>query len=981
MRSLIGSIVDRTPVPLTSRRTPGASSSGLGRLFHRDDRTRQLDAMGSVGTLFSIVNRTSTATAKLNWRLWVKASSGRDEDRVEVTSHAALDRWNHPNNFFDRAGFVESVQQHIDLTGEGWPLIAYDKRVRLPIELWFARPDRMRPVCSPTEYIIGYVYTDPDGVEVPLALDEADLIKMPNPGDPYRGMGPVQALLVDLDSVKYSAEWNRNFFINSAEPGGIIEVEKRLSDDDFDEMRVRWAEQHKGVANAHRVGIIEQGKWVNRTFTMRDMQFAELRNVSREIIREAYGIASFMTGLDNVPNRATADTALTMFDMWLTVPRADRWKGWLNNDFLPRYGSTTRGLEFDYDNPVGEDREAVNAERDSKANSARALVEAGYDGTSVAQALELPEELIWVKPAPVPAQLGGQPAPEDGAAAADDPSVPVDAWGALVDRLTTPARGHLEFFDLDTPPADVQPASEQLLNDDELPDISHVAASTDAAIAALLAHWATISDAQKAELLAQIEDSAAHGNLSDLTGLVVDTDAATSALVAAMTALAAIAARQVVEEAAAQGVSIHPAQPRSSELGATAAVTTALLASELKTTAARAALRANGPSVPAARVVDAVRGALADLSPASAATQLGGALHGTVNATRVVTLLAADPVGDIYAHEMNDRNTCRPCGAIAGQLIGHTNDLTAVEKLYPAGLFGGYVDCEGGPRCRGTVVAVWHGDKPPAQPGFEQALPAVPRAGQPFQRSTEGIADLVRTVREAKRDSTQWTKLAGGQASETRFGVTANGNQVVHKRPPSWGDAADSKHQADAEQLTALMARKLGARTAGVYRDSVDSVWMQYVKGKTTGELEDERGRAFAAEQEARIASMGGKRLGLLDVLSGNLDRNPGNMIVDSRGQLIGIDHGSAWVQHVLGEAPGLRGVASGRAGEPIWNFVQNGQWIDNPLTSGDVETLRGRLEDLRPDFEHVGRGDWLDWSLGMLDQLAPHATGKRSML
>src|SRR5206468_3445588 len=110
----------------------------------------------------------------------------------------------------------------------------------------------------------------------------------------------------------------------------------------------------------------------------------------------------------------------------------------------------------------------------------------------------------------------------------------------------------------------------------------------------------------------------------------------------------------------------------------------------------------------------------------------------------------------LYAHEMNDTHTCAPCGAVSGTLIGHTNDLTATESLYPAGLFGGYVGCEGGPRCRGTVVAVWHGERGPAE---EPAIPAplaVPKAGKPYQQSTDGIADLVRTVRASRAGDTQW---------------------------------------------------------------------------------------------------------------------------------------------------------------------------------------------------------------------------------
>ena len=391
MRSLIGGIGDaltnKSPVPYSGR------SSGLSLpFFSRNDREALMSAMGSVGTLFSIVNRTSTATAQVNWRLWRKAKSGKREDRVEVTSHLALDIWNRPNPFYTRQLLVESEQQHIDLTGEGWLVVARNPSMRsIPLELWPVRPDRIAPVPHPTDYLSGYVYTGPDGEQVPLERDEVIHLRMPSPLDPYRGMGPVQSILTDLDSTRYSAEWNRNFFMNSAEPGGIIEVDRRMDDGEFNEMRARWNEQHKGVANAHRVAILEAGKWVDRKFSQRDMQFVELRGVARDVIREAFGMPKFAVGDVEDVNRASADASAAWFAEMLTTPRLERFKQALNSSFLPMFGTAGQGLEFDFDDPIPPNAEATDRERDSRAKAARDLVEAGYHPDDVADAIGLPK--------------------------------------------------------------------------------------------------------------------------------------------------------------------------------------------------------------------------------------------------------------------------------------------------------------------------------------------------------------------------------------------------------------------------------------------------------------------------------------------------------------------------------------------------------------------------------------------------------------
>src|SRR3546814_4133346 len=80
-----------------------------------------------------------------------------------------------------------------------------------------------------------------------------------------------------------SLDYNRNFFINGAGPGGIIEFPEELDDDEWRRFKRRWDSSHQGVANAHKVATLEGGaKWVERNYTYKDMQFAELTNVRSE---------------------------------------------------------------------------------------------------------------------------------------------------------------------------------------------------------------------------------------------------------------------------------------------------------------------------------------------------------------------------------------------------------------------------------------------------------------------------------------------------------------------------------------------------------------------------------------------------------------------------------------------------------------------------------------------------------------------------
>lgn len=415
MRSPVGALVsaftNRTPVPYTPRR-----QGVLASLTSRSDASAHLDAMGNVGTLFAIVDRVSEAVSQSEWKLYRKPVDGRrvyapghEHERREVTRHLALDVLNRPNPFYTRQVFLETGQQHFELTGEQRWLVTRDGGSPWPSELWPMRPDRVEPVPHPTDFLAGYIYHGPDGEKIPLGVDEVIWIRRPHPADPYRGIGPVQSLLADLDATRYSAEWNRNFFLNSAEPGGVIEMPEELGDREFNQLRDRWNEQHKGVGNAHRVAILEKGKWVDRKFTQRDMQFAELRNVSREVIREAFAFPKPLLGTVDDVNRANAEAGEVVFARWLIKSRLERIKQALNEYFLPMFGAAAEGVEFDYCSPIPADRDADNDELTAKVNAATALMNAGGVPASVLDALGLPDiEFRDPPPRAVPPVVPGE---------------------------------------------------------------------------------------------------------------------------------------------------------------------------------------------------------------------------------------------------------------------------------------------------------------------------------------------------------------------------------------------------------------------------------------------------------------------------------------------------------------------------------------------------------------------------------------------
>lgn len=674
LRTLTGRILAPTakaPVPYEGRnRTWG------GRLFGaHTDAEAQMRTMGSIGTVFGIVHRTSNAFSQVQWKLWQRAQSGMAEDRKPVTSHLALDIWNRPNDFYTGQLFREAFQQHLDLVGEAVWLVARNPRMRsIPLELWPVRPDRIEPIPSRQNFLAGYIYTGPDGEQIPLKLDEVIRLMMPNPLDPYRGLGPIQSVLTDIDAAKYSAQWNRSFFINSAMPGGIIEVPGEWSDGEFEQFRTRWEEQHRGVAAAHRVALLENGaRWVERKFTMADMQFAELRGLSREIIREAFTIPKFALGIIDDVNRATAEASKAWFAEMLTVPRLERVKDALNYVFLPMFGEAARGLEFDYCDPVPPDPEARDRERLSKAEAAQRLVTAGWAPDDVADAVGLPRM-----------QYVGPPT---------GTKMPSLSNQAGAEQMLAGLRGELPSGPVAQDDDQVERLVEQAM--------TAIRALFESALEALLITWESISAAWRRDLVQQIRQAVEDDDVSALARLVLDTEDAEIELTAAMVDLAERAAQQVVDEAAAQGVTVEPADPDEVGLGSVAVVVAALLAAGLTAAAAREALRVWGPDAAPNDVAGAVDEHLRSLSDRTLRDELGGALHQAQQSGRLDTLQDAPDPTVWIASERNDANSCQPCRDVDDTRY---TDFAAARAAYPVGAYWG---CLGRTRCRGTIVPIW----------------------------------------------------------------------------------------------------------------------------------------------------------------------------------------------------------------------------------------------------------------------------------
>lgn len=223
----------------------------------------------------------------------------------------------------------------------------------------------------------------------------------------------------------------------------------------------------------------------------------------------------------------------------------------------------------------------------------------------------------------------------------------------------------------------------------------------------LLEQW--LEDVRPGQLLEAEElIIAADGNLETLADIEVgESEDGEELLIAAALLAVAEGSRQAIAEAKAQDVSLRVPQLDDAirVVQTRAKALNILLANFINTQISELAGALSGGGLLPDTVGELVRKELVRQGAASIRDQLGRLVQQGTSLGRMSALQGKpDDVNVKYiATELLDANTCGPCKTIDGK---EYNTLEESLEDYPSGQ---YRSCDGGPRCRGFVFAVYDG--------------------------------------------------------------------------------------------------------------------------------------------------------------------------------------------------------------------------------------------------------------------------------
>ena len=304
--------------------------------------------------VFAAVSKIAQSVAAVEWRLFTRDSEGREIDIIDGPIYNLLKK---PNPFMPFPDFIELTQTYLELTGEVYWVLSKNG-LGQPAEIWPVPPDRMWTVPDKDNFIKGYVYIW-GGENIPFDPAEVIHIAYPNPLNIYKGTGPTQAAGLQVDNDNFSQQYARNFFYNSAVPGGYIKVPNSLTEEEFIALKERWNLGHQGIDKAHKVAVLEGGaEFVQTAFSLRELQISDVRKQNRDDILATFGVHASILGISENVNRANAEAAEYTFAKRAIEPKLRKLEGKINNELIPMF-KHKMAVIFDFQHVISEDTETI----------------------------------------------------------------------------------------------------------------------------------------------------------------------------------------------------------------------------------------------------------------------------------------------------------------------------------------------------------------------------------------------------------------------------------------------------------------------------------------------------------------------------------------------------------------------------------------------------------------------------------------------
>lgn len=255
------------------------------------------------------------------------SGGGPDDESIPLKNHPLASILEHPNPYMGGAFLQEYSHWWQELDGNFYWFLALDNQGRLA-EIWPLPANKVQPMPGDKERFIDHYEYQASGAIYRIPAEYICHVQYPNPFDIFRGLSPLVAGMLPVDSDLAMAHWNGRFFgVDNVMPSAVISLSSGnpgspINPTDIeafkDELKSDYSAFNRKtlVTNAYDMAVQQLG------WSSKDMDFLGGRQLTKEEIYLIYGLLPGM--LDKTATEANATVADQIFKektVWPTLIR------------------------------------------------------------------------------------------------------------------------------------------------------------------------------------------------------------------------------------------------------------------------------------------------------------------------------------------------------------------------------------------------------------------------------------------------------------------------------------------------------------------------------------------------------------------------------------------------------------------------------------------------------------------------------------
>ena len=247
---------------------------------------------------------------------------------------------------FKTAGqqMVERLGLHLNLAGNALLRKVLLNRTlegaSLPVvsELWNLQPQGISPIPDRELWVSAYEFRSAD-VVMRFPAEEIIHFMLPDPGNPFWGLSPLEAMSKTVDTEREATSWNMVSMTNRAVSDGVFSSKDPMTPDQYKQYSEQIFEQHQGKDGAHAPWVLGGGMtWQEMGKTPVEMDFIDSLKYQREMILSGYHVPPVMAGFFDDATLANAEVSRRLWWVDFVVPYLKRIGDVLRLSLVPHFG-------------------------------------------------------------------------------------------------------------------------------------------------------------------------------------------------------------------------------------------------------------------------------------------------------------------------------------------------------------------------------------------------------------------------------------------------------------------------------------------------------------------------------------------------------------------------------------------------------------------------------------------------------------------